>query len=415
MRMDLPRSVLRAIEMLEASGNEAYAVGGCVRDWTLGMIPHDYDVCTSAPPDAMKKVFAGERTVETGLRHGTLTVLLDGMPIEITTFRQDGEYLDGRHPQTVLFTRRVEDDLSRRDFTVNAMAYSPARGLIDPFGGREDCARGLIRCVGEAEKRFAEDALRILRALRFAARLGFAIEKSTAEAVHAGKDSLRRISRERIAAEMDGLLLGAHVGEILRAYPDVIAAALDSAETPAAGLRIDWLLAADRVDAAEQDAALRWAALLADAAAPEAVLEGLRQPKRLIRQAAEWIACLNAWRGKSFADVPLQERLARLGPEGLRGYIALAAADRTARFHDQADAVAREAAGAREALDKLLRDGTCYSLAQLAVNGAELARLGYRGPAIGEELNRLLLRVVRGEIPNDKEALLEQAKNGPTR
>ena len=243
----LPGPVERALDRLHAAGFSAYVVGGCVRDWVLGVAPHDYDICTAARPEDMQRIFQGERTIETGLRHGTLTVLLDGMPLEITTFRLDGEYLDGRHPASVRFTGRVEDDLSRRDFTINAMAYAPAAGLVDPFGGREDCRRGVIRCVGEAEKRFAEDALRILRALRFSARLRFPIAPETDAALRAGRTQLERISRERIAAELTGLLLGDGAGGVLMAYPEVIRTVLPELSALTAGPA--WARTLRRVDA----------------------------------------------------------------------------------------------------------------------------------------------------------------------
>ena len=191
MRLALPKPVETALSRLEKAGYSAYVVGGCVRDHVLGFTPHDYDICSAATPEEMQKVFQGERTIETGLKHGTLTVLLSGMPLEITTYRVDGAYSDGRHPDSVQFTARVEDDLSRRDFTINAMAYSPSAGLVDPFGGQADCERGVIRCVGDPAARFGEDALRILRALRFSSRLGFPIEEATAQAAVAGmKNSL---------------------------------------------------------------------------------------------------------------------------------------------------------------------------------------------------------------------------------
>ena len=202
MRLTLPKPVDAALSRLEAAGFPAFAVGGCVRDHVLGFTPHDYDICTAATPEEMQRVFQNERTIETGLKHGTLTVLLAGMPLEITTFRVDGAYSDGRHPDSVRFTARVEDDLARRDFTINAMAYSPAAGLVDPFGGQEDCKAGIIRCVGDPAARFGEDALRILRALRFSARLGFPIEDATARAIRDGKAQLCHVSRERIAVEL---------------------------------------------------------------------------------------------------------------------------------------------------------------------------------------------------------------------
>ena len=179
--MRLPEDAARALEKLESAGWESYAVGGCVRDSLLGIEPHDWDLCTAAPPEAMKKVFAGERVIETGLKHGTLTLLAPSGPLEITTFRTESGS-DCRHPDRVSFVRDIHADLARRDFTVNAMAYSPARGLRDDFGGREDLKNGVLRCVGDPGERFREDALRILRALRFAARFGLTIEEKTAAA-----------------------------------------------------------------------------------------------------------------------------------------------------------------------------------------------------------------------------------------
>ncbi|MBR1584784.1 MAG: tRNA nucleotidyltransferase [Clostridia bacterium] len=389
----LPPPVKEAIDRLEGAGFAAYAVGGCVRDWLLGAAPHDYDICTAASPSEMQRVFAGERTIETGLKHGTLTVILRQMSIEITTFRQDGEYLDGRHPETVTFTRRVEDDLARRDFTINAMAYSPARGLADPFDGRGDCARGLIRCVGQPEKRFGEDALRILRALRFSARLGFPIEENTAAALRAGRGMLGRISRERIAAEMNGLLLGSHAGEILTAYAEVIDAALNG------GGQIDWAAAAPAVDGVPLDGAVRWAALLAGAKGRHAdILKALKMPNRLTND----VDALIAWGDALLTADKMQYALMKLGAENAKRLIALQAALDPRQAGETARAL-------QARLDQLLREDACCTLGQLAVNGRDLAALGLRGPAIGQTLNRLLEGVTWGRWPNEKEALLKEA------
>ena len=183
--MELPRTVSALIARLEQAGYSAYAVGGCVRDSLLSLEPHDWDLCTSARPEEMLEVFRGERVAETGLKHGTLTVIMDHVPYEITTFRTDGSYTDHRHPDSVSFVREVAGDLSRRDFTVNAMAYSPRTGLVDLFGGREDLERRVIRCVGVPRERFTEDALRILRALRFASVFDFSLDPETEEALRA--------------------------------------------------------------------------------------------------------------------------------------------------------------------------------------------------------------------------------------
>ena len=402
MQFELPSPVSAALDRLEEAGYASYVVGGCVRDWVLGVTPHDYDICTAASPEDMQRVFRGEKTVETGLRHGTLTVVFSGMPLEITAFRVDGAYHDGRHPDSVRFTDRIEEDLSRRDFTINAMAYSPRWGVVDPFGGREDCKSGLVRCVGEAEARFSEDGLRILRALRFSARLSFTIEENTARAVRACRERLTLISRERIAAEMGGLLLGKDAGRVLTDYPEVIAAAI-----PALTAGPEWPQACRRVDYCPAEEGVRWAALLKDLGedGARAVMMELKSSNRLKERTAALVSCFsvpvtpgNAW-----------EMLMRLGPECLESLIEMQKADRLAAGEDT-ETVMKNAARTQEAREKLLREGACYTLRDLAVSGKDMAALGLSGPGIGETLNKLLLMVVRGEIPNARAALLTQVR-----
>lgn len=409
MAFSLPQPVCRALSRLEEAGFSAYVVGGCVRDHVLGIAPHDYDIATAASPEQMQRIFCRERTIETGLQHGTLTVLMDGMPLEITTFRQDGAYLDGRHPASVRFTARVEDDLARRDFTINAMAYSPAAGLIDPFHGQEDCRQGLIRCVGDPATRFSEDALRILRALRFSARLGFPIEENTAQAIHEGKALLDKISRERIAAELDGLLLGSHASAVCAQYRDVLARTLTAEEQRLPLFSPEgWPLVLDRLARTEASLPLRWSALLLDGTPDQArdILMQLKMPHALIGRVGALIQCSAAWREASLEAVPLQERLMVLGPEALRQQLLLARADAAARQPGHAAQIGKETESLLAVLDVLLETNACYTLRQLAVRGDDLAALGFKGQAIGDGLNRLLLRVVRGEVPNEKEALL---------
>ena len=218
----LPAGAEFVLSRLHQAGYQAYVVGGCVRDTLLGKVPKDWDVCTNALPHEMKQVFADCHVIETGLQHGTLTVMYQQEPFEVTTFRVDGEYTDHRHPDEVIFVADVREDLSRRDFTVNAMAWSPETGVVDAFCGQEDLERRLIRCVGEPEKRFQEDALRIMRALRFASVYGFAIDPATDAAIHALKDTLTGVAAERIRVELAKLLCGDSAGDILRAYPDVM-------------------------------------------------------------------------------------------------------------------------------------------------------------------------------------------------
>lgn len=436
MDFALPLAVREALERLRQAGFSAYVVGGCVRDWVLGIPPHDYDICTSARPKDMQRVFQGERTVETGLRHGTLTVLLGDMPLEITTFRQDGEYQDGRHPVSVCFTARVEEDLARRDFTINAMAYAPGEGLVDPFGGREDCRRGVIRCVGEAQARFSEDALRILRALRFSARLAFPIEAQTAQAVRALAKNLEKISRERVASELTGLLMGQDAASVLRDYAGVLFSVLPSLAPMAACPRADgdpacsvWEHTLRAVDFAPREATLRWAALLHDceqpacrreeqagdafpehaeksAEAARSILRELKMPARFTQTVAE----LALWHEARFDLAEVQEMLLRIGSERLDQLLLLQRADGLAEAGQSAEA-AEERYGRLEAESaRLFKENACRTLAQLAVKGEDMVALGLRGPQIGAMLERLLLAVARREIPNHREALLRFAR-----
>ncbi len=223
MNIKIPPQVDAILERLMQNDREACAVGGCVRDSLLGLTPNDWDIATSALPEETERIFADCRVIETGLKHGTVTVLWGGMPVEVTTYRIDGAYSDGRHPDGVSFTRNLEDDLARRDFTVNALAYRKKDGIVDCFGGRKDLANGVIRCVGDADVRFQEDGLRILRALRFASVLGFSIEKQTSESALRNRGLLDRIAGERIQTELMKLLCGRDAANVLRQYREIVA------------------------------------------------------------------------------------------------------------------------------------------------------------------------------------------------
>ena len=220
--LTIPAGANFILRRLMENGFDAYVVGGCVRDSLLGLFPHDWDICTSARPEQLQAVFADCRVIETGLKHGTLTVLRDRIPYEVTTFRVDGGYTDHRHPDSVSFVSNVVDDLARRDFTVNAMAWNPLTGLVDAFHGQEDLRAGIIRAVGDPQTRFTEDALRILRALRFASVYGFRIDDATSQAAHDLRNTLTDVAAERIRVELAKLLCGQGAADILRAYPDVL-------------------------------------------------------------------------------------------------------------------------------------------------------------------------------------------------
>lgn len=275
-KTDIPAGVLRVLEILENAGYEAWLVGGCVRDSLNGVVPKDYDVTTNALTEEVISAFEGFRVIGTGLKHGTVTVLSGGMPVEVTTYRVDGLYSDGRHPDSVSFASDIRSDLSRRDFTVNAMAYSPERGYIDLFGGMSDLESGLIRCVGNPERRFGEDALRILRAMRFASVLGFDIETETAAAIHRCRGLLQRIAVERITQELLRLLCGINAGNVLRQYSDVIGEIMPPClsmigfeqHNPHHEFDV-WEHTLRAVDAAPRETILRLAAFLHDIGKPQ--------------------------------------------------------------------------------------------------------------------------------------------------
>ena len=412
MVLSLPKPVETALSRLEAAGFAAYAVGGCVRDRVLGFTPHDYDICSAATPEDTLRVFAGERIIETGLKHGTVTVLLSGMPLEITTFRVDGAYSDGRHPDEVRFTARVEDDLSRRDFTINAMAYSPKEGLVDPFGGQKDCKSGVIRCVGNPAARFGEDALRILRALRFSSRLGFPIEEATAKAVREGRTQLCHVSRERIAVELTGLLQGQDAISVLWQFPEVIETVLPELARLMPGP--DWEKTLLTVNAVPRDVFLRWAAFLRlcgtdakdSAALAREILKSLKMSVKIMDTVAELVA----WQDEELRPETLQETLMRVGSERLGQLIPLRQAVRIAEQKESLETIAQDTKTLKEKFDDLLRENACYTLAQLAVNGKDMAALGLRGAEIGKTLQGLLLQVVREQLPNERDALLNAVK-----
>ena len=273
--MTIPQAALDALEQLNRAGFSAWLVGGCVRDLLMGRTPGDYDITTAARPEQVEAVFAGERIIETGLKHGTVTVLLGGLPLEITTYRQEAAYSDHRHPDAVRFAPSLEADLSRRDFTVNAMAWHPAEGLVDLFGGREDLKAGIIRCVGRPEQRFSEDALRILRALRFASVLGFRLDGETRRAALERRELLSHVSRERIAAELTGILCGKDVRRVVTELWPVLAVPIPEL-APMAGFDqrspyhcYDVLThCAAAAEAVPPEKTVRWAALLHDAGKP---------------------------------------------------------------------------------------------------------------------------------------------------
>ena len=392
MNIKLPERVEYILSTLEAAGYRADIVGGSVRDFLLGKEPGDYDITTSALPEEVKRVFATERTVDTGIKHGTVTLILDSVPYEITTYRFDGEYNDSRHPSSVRFTRRIEDDLMRRDFTVNAMAYSAKNGLTDLYGGREDLSARLIRAVGDPDTRFSEDALRILRALRFAATLGFDIEAATAKAIFKNMKLLENVSAERIYIEWRKLLAGDFAYGILRDFSRVF----DEIIPPLAPLNLP-----NETEFKKARYTARMLSLFAISAEnPTAAFE---ESARLLRMDNATCALgitvlssvgkfeLSSHKGITYA-------LKEIGDVATRELIALQILLGKADENSLA------------MLDELLSCGVVYQLSSLAVNGNDLASLGAKGRQIGILLDSLLTMVIEGCVKNERDSLLIAAK-----
>ena len=435
MKLTLDPGAAALLDALHAAGYAAYAVGGCVRDSLLGRTAHDWDLCTSALPQQVMELFGTEQCIPTGLQHGTVTIKYGGQLYETTTFRTEGSYTDGRHPDEVRFVPDVREDLARRDFTINAMAYNEAEGLVDPFGGQADLQNGLLRAVGEPQQRFTEDALRILRLYRFAARFGFALDAATARAARQLAPHLDCISAERIQEELAKLLAAPQPGAYLE--PAVLAVVLPE-------LTPESLTAAkpvvDACPAGEENLPVRWAALLGalGEADTRRVLKRLRcsnacieETAVLVRETAGEGVCgsflLGHESGHSIARptacgsrVPPQrtvlgETLAHAGEVAIRrllGRYGLCTVEwlcaLCAALHPQN---APDCALAAQRARQLEADGVCCRVSQLAVNGRDLMAAGIpAGPALRRVLETLLDGVIRAEYPNEKPVLLAAAQ-----
>ena len=406
MKLTLDPGAAALLNALHAAGYAAYAVGGCVRDSLLGRTAHDWDLCTSALPQQVMALFGAEQCIPTGLQHGTVTIKYGGQLYETTTFRTEGSYTDGRHPDAVTFVPDVREDLARRDFTINAMAYNEAEGLVDPFGGQKDLQNGLLRAVGEPQQRFTEDALRILRLYRFAARFGFALDTATARAARQLAPHLDCISAERIQEELAKLLAAPQPGAYLE--PAVLAVVLPEL-TPAALEAAKPVV--DACPAGEENLPVRWAALLGalGEADTRRVLKRLRCSNACIEETAVLVretAGQGVSEEKASAhpgDIHIRQLLGRYGLCTVERLCALCAA-----LHPQN---APDCALAAQRAWQLDADGVCCRVSQLAVNGRDLMAVGIpAGPALRRVLEALLDGVIRAEYPNEKPALLAAAQ-----
>ncbi len=387
MKMKLPEDVNYILGKLLDSGYEAYVVGGAVRDFLLGDKPGDYDITTSALPSEMKSVFKNEKTLDTGIKHGTVSIILNHKAYEVTTYRIDGEYLDARHPESVSFTRNISEDLSRRDFTVNAMAYNEESGLVDLFSGEEDLKSGVIRAVGFAEKRFEEDALRILRALRFASKLDFKIEENTSKAIFKKASLLSKVAKERIYTEWIKLLEGKGAHRIIDAYRDVVKVFIPE---------LDEISLPEEEKFSEADSSLRFISLFADkgAAAWLGALESLRADNK-IKLLGKIL--LENFKSKLYSEYEMKLLLSKIGEENT---------EKLLNFRKLCGEISNEE---EKLLEKIITEKACFRLSDMALSGNDLAKIGIFGRKTGEILTKALDAVMMGEIENEKDKLISFA------
>ncbi len=440
LELKIPDFADKVLQMLKNGGFEAYFVGGCVRDSVLGRIPHDWDICTDARPDEMKNVFEGLHTEEIGIRHGTLTVFSDNKPVEVTTYRCDGEYSDHRSPDKVSFVSDLKSDIMRRDFTVNAMCYDPKNGLTDIVGGEEDAKNGIIRCVGEPSLRFEEDALRIMRALRFSAVLGFEIEKNTCAAMWEKKHLLEYISAQRIFSELSGLLCGAYAADVLREYGGIIAVIIPEISrcfgfeqhNPHHMYDV-WTHICKSVEICRPERDIRLTMLLHDIAKPLcAVMDenGTGHFKGHQQMGAELaygilkrLCCPNDVTERVCGlirehddRIPVERGavkrfIAKYGYDFFMDYLEVRRADTYAQSEYLREEKLRDLDSLAAIAIRLEEENACLTTAQLAVGGEDMLSLGLSGKAVGEALRGALGAVISEEIKNEREEILRYVKD----
>lgn len=442
-KISCPTYAETALNMLRDSGFTAYVVGGCVRDSIMGRTPGDWDMTTSSLPNETMEVFKGFRTIPTGLKHGTVTVLIEKQPLEITTMRIDGEYTDSRRPDSVMFTEDICKDLSRRDFTVNAMAYNPQSGLVDPFGGRQDIENKIIRCVGNPDKRFGEDALRIIRALRFASVLDFEIEAETSESIRRNAPLLENVANERIRVELLKLLTGKGVERILTQYKDIIFGIIPELKnedglnqhTPYHIYDV-WTHTVKVINAIESEPIMRFAALLHDISKPDMLRidekgighfkghpqAGAEKAKEIMKELRFSNAEIEKvyhviYLHDNFHDVQkdgAKKKLIRMcsehGTENVRNSLMLVRADAYGKNPDIFDIETGRCDTAEQLIEEIENENICLKISDLDINGNDLKAYGMKGKEISETLRNLLEKVMDGELKNTRNELLEEAK-----
>ena len=441
MKINMPENANRIIRTLQEAGYEAYIVGGCVRDAVLNKEPDDWDITTSAKPMEVKKLF--DRTIDTGLQHGTVTVMFGKEGYEVTTYRVDGKYEDHRRPNSVIFTSNLVEDMKRRDFTINAMAYNDAEGIVDHFHGVEDLESHVIRCVGNPSERFDEDALRILRALRFSAQLDFEIDENTKEAIRNQAEFLKDISAERINVELTKLLMSDHPERLITAYElgvtRIILPEFDAMmETPQVNRHHAYNVGEHTVKvikAVPKDKALRWAALLHDVAKPVTqtndgewdhfyghnekgvdMAAGVLRRLKFDNATIDRVKRLVYWHDYGMGQVPkikaFRKALNKMGKDLFEDYTYIKYADIMAQSNYHREDKLNNLEVLKEYYKEIVDKEQCVTIKELAITGRDLIDLGMKpGPMLGATLNMLLDKVLEEPELNDKEKLIGIVKD----
>lgn len=444
MKILLPQNVKTITDILKNSGYESFIVGGCVRDSLMGLTPHDWDICTSAKPEQIKKCFENFNTFDSGIKHGTISIVIDKEIYEVTTYRIDGEYSDNRHPKSVTFTDDITKDLARRDFNINAMAYNESVGLVDPFNGQTDLQSKTIKCVRNPDKRFNEDALRIIRALRFASTYGLSIEKNTSESIIRNAHLLNNIAVERISTEFNKLICGKGAEDILNKYREVIAVFIpeirkmfDFKQKTKHHNRDVWHHTTHSVSQIDNDALLRITMLFHDLGKPdvctydadgsthfkghpkysaqkaEVILRRLKYPTSFIEDCIKLII---------YHDVrfngtkrQLKHVMSAIGEDNVRLLLKVQRADMMAQSDYKHKEKLETLDNACKVFEEILVENSCFTLKQLKVNGNDLKNIGItEGKQIGKTLKYLLSLVIDEKVKNEKSALLNKAEKFKT-
>ena len=440
-KINIPAEANELIYILQRNGHSAYVVGGCVRDSVLGRVPHDWDICTSATPDQMLEIFKGRRVIETGLQHGTITVMVKGEPYEITTYRIDGEYTDNRRPDSVSFTDNLLEDLKRRDFTINAMAYNDEEGLIDPFDGLIDIECHKIMCVGSAKERFEEDALRILRAIRFAAQLGFFVSENTKVQILEQKERLLNVSKERIHDELCKMIVCESFFEQLSMFQDVFATIIPEIKdtiyfnqrNPYHSFDVFMHTVNTLRFVDSQNLVVKLSLLFHDIGKPHCCQEGndgyrhfkghgkvsaemtdkIMRDLKFCNDTREKVVQLVCYHDSTFelSRKCVKRWLNKIGEEQLRRLIFVRKADILGQGSYMRKERLEKIDNFEKIFNEVVNESPCFSMKDLAVNGKDLIDIGFKpGKELGSALNNLLQLVIDEELKNDKELLLEEAK-----